>query len=308
MKKKIDSVIIEKLNKEYLELYLSKEYRSGRRIAKIKNALKHFDIKTIIKFIKSYLIQIRLSRFNYNKKQTLYFNRGEENDKKGVIYSCITNNYDNLQEPLYYEENCDYVLFCDKQMPEISQNWTVNTVDISSFSDGIDANRFYKMNHHLLFEDKYDYSIYIDGNVRLISDVSPLYTLAKKSPIGIAMHRHSQRFDLYDEANYCILAKRGNKNKIKDQISKYKTEGFPKHYGLCEATVIVVDLHNDIAKKIMKMWWEEYSLSESKRDQLSFPYVLWKSGYNISDVGDLGNNILFNPKIQITNIGEHSFK
>ena len=69
-------------------------------------------------------------------------------------------------------------------------------------------------------------------------------------------------------------------------------------FGMVEATIIIVDLNNPIAKKIMDDWWYELLRSHSGRDQLSFPYVLWKNGYHISDVGCLGNNRRRNPKFR----------
>ena len=75
-----------------------------------------------------------------------------------------------------------------------------------------------------------------------------------------------------------------------------KKEGFPERFGLYEATVIVYDLNNPNAKEIAHKWWDMYFKSEANRDQIFFPYILWKTGFTIEDVGDLGNNIWENPK------------
>ena len=82
---------------------------------------------------------------------------------------------------------------------------------------------------------------YIDGNIQVVSDVSCLYTAARYSTSGIAMHRHRTRDCAYLEAKACILSGKGNKEAIIKQMEKYETEGFPHNFGLCEASIIVVD-------------------------------------------------------------------
>ena len=77
----------------------------------------------------------------------------------------------------------------------------------------------------------------------------------------------------------------------------------PAHYGLLEATIIVVDLKNEIAIKLMNEWWDEFNYWKSGRDQLAFTYVLWKNGFTLNDVGILGNNKFINPKFRI---GSHA--
>ena len=84
---------------------------------------------------------------------------------------------------------------------------------------------------------------------------------------------------------------KGDKSKINKQINKYSKEGFPKHYGLLEATIIFTDLRNPKSKVILENWWEEFLKSESYRDQLSLPYILWQQGISTSKADSLGNNL-----------------
>lgn len=97
----------------------------------------------------------------------------------------------------------------------------------------------------------------------------------------------------------------GNSEKIRQQIELYQKEKFPSEFPLFEATVIVVDLKNEHAKVIMDAWWKEFNRSESKRDQLSFPYVIWKLGYSGKDVGCLGTDVKLNPKFRIVGWNNH---
>ena len=102
-----------------------------------------------------------------------------------------------------------------------------------------------KMHPFEFFKDEYDYTIYIDGNVRIISDVTSLFRVAKDSKCGFAMHEHYRRKCAYDEADVCVYKNKGNAEAIKKQMKRYEKEGFPRDFGLLEATIIVTDLKNN---------------------------------------------------------------
>ena len=150
-----------------------------------------------------------------------------------------------------------------------------------------------------LFEN-YDYTIYIDGNIRIISDISN-FVRCTNEKTGLAFHRHYARNCVYREKEACKLYKKGNESKLQQQIQRYKDNGFPKEYGLLECNVIVTDLKNLNAINILNNWWDEFYLSESKRDQISLPYILWKLNYKMDDIGSLGNNVRENMKLEILN-------
>ena len=108
------------------------------------------------------------------------------------------------------------------------------------------------------------------------------------------MHRHHARNCIYIEGKACKIAKKGNAHKIKEQLSHYQQLNFPKKFGLYECNVIAFDLKNKNEKLIMDEWWDELVRSGSMRDQLSLPFVIWKMGYDFSDIGSLGNNVYKN--------------
>lgn len=312
MSEKKALIALEKVNKDYLELINSKEYVYGRRLLKLKAAIKNFKVRDLLRYVRSVSSQRRISNvsngLSTHSADFHTYNYGDRRmDKKGVVYACITSGYDNPSTPIYDDECCDYILFTD----DISRNsfWNeVNTSTLNLNEKGNYINRYCKMHPFALFaKSKYDYAVYVDGDVQLVSDVNSLYDIARLSRSGIAMHRHSQRDSVYDEAKACILGGRGSKEGIRRQISKYEDEGFPEHFGLCEATIIVVDLHNNMARKIMSDWWDEFCNTKSHRDQLAFPYVVWRSGLTMEDIGCLGNNLHYNPKFRIVG-QDHKFR
>ena len=66
-----------------------------------------------------------------------------------------------------------------------------------------------------------------------------------------------------------------------------------------EATIILSDLKNNNAKEIFEEWWNEFYNSKSYRDQIAFPYILWKKNIKVSELATLGNNVYRNPKFRI---------
>lgn len=147
--------------------------------------------------------------------------------KKVAVYTCISDGYDKPSEPLYKTQGFDYYLFSDSIIK--TEGWNVcdipeNIKNISS----VEVNRYIKIHPFELFPG-YDYAIYVDGNVRIVSDLSalPKYTHCKS---GLAFHRHVLRDCIYQEGEVCILYGKGNSKKIRLQLKHYLECGFPTDY------------------------------------------------------------------------------
>lgn len=287
----------EKLYKEYITLYHLPIVRLIRNIKRMKNASAKDKYRLFKKKLQS---KIGTKQIKKNVKSIKnykpYYNFGEPIENiKIAVYGCITGGYDVVKQPVYVGDDTTYHIFTDK-ISTTAGVWQEHMLDCGENAN--EANRYYKFHPFETFGD-YDFAIYTDGNVKVLSDVSTICSIARKSKTGIAMHRHHARECAYQEALACKYYKRGNFDKIMEQLQKFRIEGFPEDFGLCEATIIVYDLKNPNAEKIAKQWWEEYIRSDTKRDQISFPYVLWKNGFKIDDVGDLGNDLMGNPKFLV---------
>ena len=278
---------IEQLNYEKIKFKNSYKARVLEGLYVIKRPWK------LISFMKRYF------RRKYEKiEKTDILSFPSITDKKIVVYSCITEGYDDINEPVYHNSNVEYVLFTDRKIT--NSNWIIKNIPdkVKKLNSGVLINRYMKMHPYEFFKD-YDYAIYIDGNIRSLTDISGFVSKIN-SKSGLAMFKHYARTCIYDERKVCDIYKKGNKKKLKEQVNKYKNEGFPKHFGLLEATIVVSDLKSKKAQEILEKWYQEFISSESLRDQISLPYVLWKNNYSIDDIGYLGNNIRFCPKIDVT--------
>ncbi len=143
------------------------------------------------------------------------------------------------------------------------------------------------MHPHLVFPE-YKYSIYVDGNISILSDLTPL--VHRIGIYGFAMHRHSSRDDVFDELIAAYYTKRITKLKY-NQCTRFMIDNkMPRHYGLVECNAIVRDHENQISNSIMQQWWETYK-KLINRDQICLAYVLFKNQIKMSDIGTLGTNI-----------------
>lgn len=291
---------IEELNSSYNKLLNSQEYRIGKRMLELK---KDFSLVSFFKYFRSREIEKKIQR----KNPSLAIKPSNTFGKKiiglnGAIYTCITNGYDSVKEPLFKPLELTYYCFAEKKISSESI-WVYKKIPSNILLMGnCNANRYCKM-HPFSFFENYDFSIYIDGNIRTISDMSLLYDIAKKSKTGLALHIHSRRQCVYEEIEACLLYGKGDANALLRYKKKLEEESFPKNFGLFQASVIVVDLKNAYAKKILDAWWNEYNTSKTQRDQLTLPYVIWKMGFKCSDVGFLGNDAYCNPKYQVISHG-----
>jgi len=101
----------------------------------------------------------------------------------------------------------------------------------------------------------------------------------------IAIFDHPYRNCAYQEGIVCITQSGVGidyRELVASQLKYYESTGFPKNYGLYEMSCYMLR-NNDKTKKMGLMWWETVCRFSS-RDQVSFPYVLWrlKKEINIS--------------------------
>lgn len=287
---------IEKINSDYLEILNSKEYNFGKKIIGLKNKNISCVFNSIKRNILLRNIKENKQEDNWTEKEIESLMKMNSKDNRIVVYSCITGNYDKSKRPNFNPKNTDYIMYTDNE----TLGWNKKEIpeNIRKLNNQTLINRYIKFHPHELFSKQYDYSIYVDGNITIISDISMLTNLVS-SEYGFAFHRHYCRKCVYDEAKYCIALKKGNKKNIKKQIKQYKNNGFPKNYGLLEGNVIVNDLKSDTAKNVMEEIWKELNTSQTFRDQLVIPYVLWKNNIKTDNVSTLGRNVYKNPKIRV---------
>lgn len=300
---------IENRNKEFNAILNGAEYNKGLQINNIRRIIKSFAIGELIEVVRCKLMDRKIKIKNVGNANKIiptlpdtFDSYRQFRNKKIVVYTCIIGKYDQLKEPLLAFDNVTYICFTDDQAnidATADTKWEIRSVpeNILKTYEGTLANRYVKMHPHELFPEA-DYSIYVDGNVKIVS-FPGAYLPGTMGKAGLAIYAHGQRNCAYDEAQMCIMRKKGKKEFIERQMQRYSEEGFPENYGLYECTIIATDLKNDNSNRIFDAWWHEFVNSKSFRDQLALPYVMWKKGFQYTDIGLLGANIFDDCRITV---------
>ena len=205
-------------------------------------------------------------------------------DTKIVAYTCIVGNYDKLHYPSEeLAQKYDYVLISDDKPSDMGtfKQWIdVRDICPNEITDNTRKNRYCKINAHKIFPD-YNMSIYMDGNIQLKRNLDEICD--NISDIGITVLAQTGYIDTYREAAHKMGQNVDNVDIIYKQVEKYWKDGFPEGFGSWYCTILVRKHNSKLCMKIMEDWWNELCLY-SKRNQISFPYVLWKNGFCTSDV------------------------
>ncbi len=280
----------------------------------IREQLEKYHISIILTYHELVALDIVINRFlevcaeersifgnnAYDKKLNFYITPLPNNkNKQYAVYTCITGDYDQVVEPQYYTEECDYYLISDRKPQNLQVfKWIdVNKIVPDYVKDNARKNRFCKIHAPHIFS-QYKYSIYVDGNIQIMGDVRKYINNIGRS--GIAVHKLPSWDDLY--AHVLNNIQRDKASLIFEQMNKYHKEGMPRHYGMFECTMLIRENTNPLCKKIMEDWWQEV-FQYSYRDQFSFTYCLWKNGVKAEEVGVLGNNYRENSDFRRT--GNH---
>lgn len=287
---------LDRANIECAELLQSREFLLGKRLIAFWKAIKTANFKEVVKILKKKFARVKIKEIHFlNKKNDIpqfgLIDTSVLVEKKIAVYTCITGNYDPLNEPVIKYPNVDFFVYSEKQRK--SENWTYRPIPPNIMRMGnVLANRYIKFHPKELFTN-YDFAVYVDGNVKVVADIRRLVKCTQVLS-GIAMFDHCLRDCLYDEAEACSQYGKGNRQYIAKQVKNYMSRKFPPHFGLKEATVIFSDLNNSNSPKFFEKWWEELCESKSMRDQLALPYSIWSAGFDMSSIGSLGDNVYLN--------------
>ena len=296
---------VKKLNHEKRDILMSREYKTGSSLVEKKRKIKEKGISQIAGIIKKH------RKFKKGEKYSMapFINKdnskrtGESNyfcKDKIAVYTCIIGKYDGILEPLFKPDNVDYYAITDFEIPEDSMWKRIDVADYKSELQGMDnvlKNRFFKMHPEKVFGD-YRFSVYVDGNIRICTDMTEY--INRISDCGVSMFLHAQRQCVYDEARACVNMGKATKEEVDRQISHLKNEGMPENYGLPTCNVIVREHNKPRCIKMMNDWWDEFN-KHVKRDQRSFPLVLYKNNIKPENMATLGYNVYRDDSFEFVN-------
>ena len=200
---------------------------------------------------------------------------------KRVIYTTITGGYDRLRTMGPFP-GWDCICFSDGKSLGVRAALGMSGWQVRPFEGmteaGILASRKPKILPHTLLTD-YDYSVYIDGNAILSQE--PTALCEGLGWPAFAVSEHPFRAHLLAEFDECARLGMVDATILAAQKQAYMNEGLPANTALMENNLIL-RRHNDAAvMELDKAWWDDMQRFPH-RDQLSFPYAVWKTGFELT--------------------------
>lgn len=195
---------------------------------------------------------------------------------KVAVYSAITGGYEKYRHN-QNKTGARYFMFSDEY--EHSPTWKF-LPSTNLYTDPRRNARYHKLLPHEAFPD-FDVWIWIDGSIEVKASIP---FLIENWMIGydIVAFEHPDRNCSYDEATVVKGKGYDYPDVIDRQVRKYKSEGYPKDWGLSE-TKIIMRYNTPEMIEFNKLWFYELTTG-SLRDQLSFDYCVWKSGLKLNRV------------------------
>ncbi|WCJ35312.1 hypothetical protein M5689_016576 [Euphorbia peplus] len=216
---------------------------------------------------------------------------------KAVVSTCAFGGGDDLYQPIGMTETslqkvC-YVAFWDDVTLAAQElnghglgennfigKWRIVIVKDLPFTDQRLNGKIPKMLAHRLFPHA-KYSIWVDSKSQFRRDpLGVMEALLWRSSSVLAISQHGARSNVYEEAVAVVKKHKAEPEEVDIQINQYRQDGLPEDKrfdgkkALNEASVIVRE-HTPMTNLFMCLWFNEV-VRFTSRDQLSFPYVLWR--------------------------------
>ncbi|HEY7270479.1 MAG TPA: glycosyltransferase domain-containing protein, partial [Dehalococcoidia bacterium] len=133
-----------------------------------------------------------------------------------AVYTSITGRKDHLKEEQNFQ-GADFIAFTDIHKP--ATGWQIRE-PCGDFADPNRNAKIHKVLAHKYLLD-YDYSLWIDGTVRLVQPVEELID-RYLTHADLALFGHHARPSAYVEAETCIARKLDEPAIIRDQMERYQ--------------------------------------------------------------------------------------
>ena len=187
---------------------------------------------------------------------------------KVAIYTVLTGGYDTLEQPKVIDERFDYFCFSNDIEKDSIGVWKVRKFEGEFPSKQIES-RYPKMHPYTVLPD-YDYSVYMDANIRI--ETADFYNaVMQKIDAGVELSgvKHPFRNCSYVEGYVVFTYGLDKFSTIVKEMRFIRKEGLPRRYGMFEANIILRRHDSEKVRRQCELWWKMIN-TYSRRDQLSF--------------------------------------
>ncbi len=211
-----------------------------------------------------------------------------------MLYACTHHDYDQIFAPVAPTPGATFVLFSDRK-PRFARGWEWRPLppETAGMSQTM-VNRYAKFFSHKLFPEV-EISIYVDANILILADLTPLVAEFVASGAEIGLFPHMQRGDIFEEFEFAAQVGKippADLAKGRAQLARYVAAGLPSDHRLTENAIIFRRHDGRGLTDAMDMWWQEME-DGTRRDQISLPWVrhatglsswLWDWNYNFDNL------------------------
>ena len=230
-----------------------------------------------------YITSCNIFASNKDELTAKEYLKNKPSKQTSVIYTCITNNYDDINEIkayTYTNPNYDYVCFTDNN-DWIKKGhigiWEMRPLQYTKLDAGRN-NRWHKLHPHELFPE-YEESIYIDANINILDNY--LFTKINEMNKDFIVPEHFENTCIFQEFNKIKTQHIDTEDALNRTYEKIKD--MPVNYGFSENNILYRKKKKKEIIQIMEEWWNMVEHC-SKRDQLSLTYILWKHNIKVDDL------------------------
>lgn len=202
-----------------------------------------------------------------------------------VVYSALVHAYDDLPSVAQFEDSAvRFVCFADVA-PTDSRGWEIFPLNYYS-NDPKRSVLFLKTHPHVYFPDR-QFTLWCDASIQMTRSPIDLLGDWGLGDADVAAFLHSERDCVYDEAAEVVELQLDLPGLVEGQMARYEAAGYPRNNGLHE-TGFLFRRHNDAdVVQFDERWWCELE-SGSRRDQLSFDVVAWRSSISVRSLTPRG--------------------
>lgn len=214
---------------------------------------------------------------------------------KFVVYTAIVGDYDVIHQPQALDEKFDYVLFSNDIKEKLIGVWQVRNIPYEN-EDKTKIARWVKTHPEELLSE-YEASVWMDGNIIIKTDFvyARIVDLFQQGVLVSSMW-HNDRYCVYEEGEAVVSSHLERESVVIKWERKILKEKYPNNNGLWETNFLFRIHPDDKVRELDELWWnciDKYS----RRDQLSFPYSLWKKNLDcvffLSDHENTRNSLDF---------------
>lgn len=190
---------------------------------------------------------------------------------KTVLLTAIFGDYDSLK-PLPAENNFDDAVCITDQAGLESSGWRI--IEQAVADNPRLAAKHPKM-QPFDFVDA-DIAVWLDGSAEITDPGFRSFCEDALADNDFVVWQHPEDRDcLFREGVYCMDWPKYRNTSIREQLTYYREAGMPEHFGLWACGTIVWR-NTDAAKQFGLNWLQE-NRNWSIQDQISFPYLVWKT-------------------------------